>query len=382
MNILHINVSAICDKFYVILFDKLSEFAKPYVYCPYSERENTKESVAECRARYKEKKIQVYLCPIKKSLYKIFYFTKIRAYSIFFIKNRRNNYDIIHAHSLYTDGGCAYWISKRYKIPFIVAVRGTDTMEFMKYFKHLNYFARKILESASFVIFITPDQKRLTIRHLYGSRKPKWLDRSIILPNGIDDFWLKNLNYSTKSISLREKKLKLIQVSRLVKYKNIDKTILATAILRKWGYNVELTIVGEGPELNRLKGLTSENGLDKHVIFSGFINDKSELLAMYRSNDIFILPSLGETFGISYIEALSQGLPIIGLDGAGVSGYLKESRVGCFLQQAVPELIASSVVDCLENYKDYSINAKLHSNEFKWESIITKYKEIYKIAQS
>ena len=53
------------------------------------------------------------------------------------------------------------------------------------------------------------------------------------------------------------------------------------------------------------------------------MENKSELLGIYRSSSIFIMPSTGETFGLVYIEALSQSLPVIYTKGDGVYGFLE-----------------------------------------------------------
>jgi glycosyltransferase involved in cell wall biosynthesis len=55
---------------------------------------------------------------------------------------------------------------------------------------------------------------------------------------------------------------------------------------------------------------------------------KEKLLNNYRNSDIFIMPSYNETFGLVYIEAMSQGLPIIYTQNEGVDGYFKEGSVG------------------------------------------------------
>lgn len=377
MKVLHVNVSAICDKFYLTLFSYLkNEGITQTVYCPYSKRENADSDVTHTIEKYREAKIELSLLPIKKNIDRLLYSSKIQKYSSHILNEIDNNkYDIIHAHSLYTDGGTAFLLSKKLQIPYIVAVRGADTTAFMKYYRFLAPFARKILENASKVVFISPDLKRITLEYLYrNSKTPNFLKNSVTIPNGVDRFWLSNeYRKSTKPQGI----VNIIQVGRLVKYKNTDKSILAVKKLHQSGIDVTLNILGKGPEEDRLRNLIQKNDISDSVNLIGFVSDRQLLLEHYRNSDIFLLPSNGETFGIAYIEAMTQGLPVIGLCGSGVSGYLADKQVGQFIKDAKPETICDAVKACINNYSIYSRNTNKEIYDFDWNGIIRQYSQIY-----
>ena len=83
------------------------------------------------------------------------YFGKIKKTTNFIDQTVSiKNVDIIHAHFLFSDGGIAYNLYKKYNIPYIVAVRNTDLNLFFKYLIHLRPFARKILQGATNIIFL------------------------------------------------------------------------------------------------------------------------------------------------------------------------------------------------------------------------------------
>jgi glycosyltransferase involved in cell wall biosynthesis len=74
---------------------------------------------------------------------------------------------------------------------------------------------------------------------------------------------------------------------------------------------VRLRIVGEGPELGRLRALTDQLGLVDSVHFVGSVEGIEALQREYASADVFCLPSLQEGFGIVFLEAMATGLPIV-----------------------------------------------------------------------
>ncbi|WP_256681920.1 glycosyltransferase, partial [Mammaliicoccus fleurettii] len=100
-----------------------------------------------------------------------------------------NNFDIIHAHTLFSDG---YWAYKSGK-PYIITVRNTDLNYFMKYYKHLRHIGKKILRNSSKIIFLSKMYEERTINELFKSKERQSIfNKSVVIPNGINDFWIKN----------------------------------------------------------------------------------------------------------------------------------------------------------------------------------------------
>ena len=345
MRILHISVAGIVDKFYLPFLLKVKSVldAEQTIYIPYKEGDCTKKEleIIDC---YKEANIQPIVLPIKNRSDRILYYKKIRKY-LKKLEERISikEFHIIHAHSLYSDGGVAYLINRKYGIPYIVAVRATDIVVFMKYFRHLDNLGRNIIKHASKVIFITPSLKYATLKALYKNNGTILENgHSTIIPNGINEYWIRNIRKNAKQLE-DNKKIKLIQISRLKEQKNVDKTIKAVDILRKKGLDITLDIVGEGKERENLESLTYSLGLINHIKFHGYITDLNKLQELFSKNNIFVLPSSGETFGLTYIEAMSQGLPIIGIKKTGVSDFFHNGMVGYFIDYPDPMQIASAV---------------------------------------
>lgn len=302
---------------------------------------------------------------------------------VFHIKQKKiyndiiNRYDLkefslIHAHSLFTNGYVAMKLKQNFKIPYIVAVRNTDVNIFLKKMIHLRGTGIQILKNADQIIFLSqPYRDEVIKRFVPESCKDEILRKTSVIPNGIDDYWFDNV-VSQKSKPIISN-LRLLQIGDVNKNKNIETTVKAIELLIKKKYKVRLDVVGKVKDhkvFNKIKDLN-------YVHYLG-TKTKEELLDVYRSNDIFILPSINETFGLVYPEAMSQGLPVIYSKNQGFDGRFAEGEVGFSVNASNHVEISNRVLDILENYSSLSKNSFEKSVNFKWETINSKYYEIYK----
>lgn len=158
---------------------------------------------------------------------------------------------------------------------------------------------------------IAPTEKTKNVLLSYGVYK-----NIHVIPTGID------LRKFQKNISIDEKKRiisnlginfedKIITyVGRTAKEKNIDEIVtLFKEVINKIT-NTKLLIVGAGPELKNLKNLVEREGLEHSVYFTGMINPK-DVYKYYKISEVFVTASNSETQGLTYIEALSSGCPIV-----------------------------------------------------------------------
>ena len=377
MKILHVNVAGIVDRFYDSFFHSLAEEReiKQYVYIPFKSSDVKTEDLRRMD-RY-DKNIEVLLSPIKTSKDRLMYFSKISKYFIDVQKKipQLNNIDVIHAHSLYTDGGVAYKLHNKFGIPYVVAVRTTDTNIFLKYFVHLRPFMKKILLNASRVIFINPNLKQILERKIHDRELINILNKkATILPNGVDQFWIDNIYYRQQ---LNSSKIKLIHVGKLVKKKNQQATLNATKELIDRGYDVEVDIVGDGEDRDKLESLSRKLQISNAVRFHGFIKNKEDLRSLYRKANIFILPSYTETFGIAYVEAMSQGLPVIYAKNQGIDGYFKDLDVGFSVNPDDSKGICDAILKIRDEYHAISQRCSKNSSKFEWKGISDAYFDIY-----
>mgnify|MGYP001558849854 CR=1 FL=1 len=131
-------------------------------------------------------------------------------------------------------------------------------------------------------------------------------------------------------------------VSRLFPHKNID---IAIDAFNKLGY--ELVIIGDGPAKNDLKKMAGKN-----IKILGYKKD-DEVMDYYRNCKAFIMPQ-EEDFGLTPLEAMSFGKPVLALRKGGALETVVENMTGEFFDDPIPEALADGVRRLNENYSHYS----------------------------
>lgn len=282
------------------------------------------------------------------------------------------DYDIIHAHSLFSNGYIAYKLYKKTNIPYIVAVRDTDLNVFFSKMVHLRRTGIKILQNAKSVIFLSTPYKEATINKYVPKRYQQNIkEKSLVIPNGIDSFWLRNRN-KPKRLSL-DKKIKLIYVGRISQRKNVLTSAKVCEYLIRNGFDIEFNVIG------KIEDEKIFNKLKKYNFVNYFpAQPKEKLINFYRKNDIFIMPSITETFGLVYGEAMSQGLPVIYSKNQGFDGQIKEGLAGYPVNCFDVKEIAERIIDIINNYEQMSENSVKYCTKFDWKKITNQYISIYK----
>lgn len=277
---------------------------------------------------------------------------------------------VVHAHTLFSDGALAYELCKKKHNPYIVAVRDTDINIFWKYFPHLRQYGRSILEGACSVVFLSPAYRDKTAILLPPCLRQTVLDKSHVIPNGIDSYWFLNGPEKNKNIS---EEIRVLFVGKFIKRKNIKNLIRSCLFLRKLGYDVSLRLVGATESFHF--NYQRKKPWIKVVPFS---KSKVELLNHFRWADVFSMPSFTETFGLVYAEALSQGTPVVYSSGEGFDGWVEEGVCGHAVSPRDPEDIARGILRMKNNY---NLNKCVESvTPFSWEKIADDYLSIYKEA--
>lgn len=362
MNILHINCNYTGNHVHRNMIKSLSYYKEinNKVFVPVhkniDEKFDENVEISKCFNKidrisfyYKSKKIQ--RCIIKK-----YNFSKI---------------NIIHAYTLFTDGNVAYNMKKEYNIPYVVAVRNTDVNTFFKYRFYLRKLGVKIMKEADAIFFLSNSYKKEVLEKYVSKKDLNIIKTKVhIIPNGIDDYWLSNKKtlYNEK----KSKNIKVVYAGRIDANKNIITTQKALKSLRDKNYKVDFTIVGKVENRNIFKKIM------KYENTTYFGNkSKEELINIYRKNDIFVMPSFKESFGLVYAEAMSQGLPVIYTKGQGFDEQFEDGLVGYAVDPINYEEIAKRIIDVINNYKKIQKECIERVEQFKWKEICKRYYYIY-----
>lgn len=281
------------------------------------------------------------------------------------------DYDITHAHSLFANGYVSWLLKQEFGIPYVVAVRGTDIDIFFKWRINLRNIGRRILRDAGVVVFLSPvSRDRVLSTYLSKEDSSAVISKTVVIPNGIDRYWLDNVDISSRREPLEE--IRILCVGVICRNKNMLKLAKACDLLRAKGANIRLRIVGrkEDPSLVEQLGR-----LDFVELFDPM--PKEVLRDQYRWATLFALVSKRETLGLVYAEALSQGLPIIYSKGQGFDGQFPDGHVGYPVDSGSLESIAAGIERVVAEGDEVARNAPSAARRFDWDEIAKSYSEMY-----
>ena len=281
-----------------------------------------------------------------------------------------NEYDIVHAHLLFSNGYCAYKIKKEYGIPYIVTVRNTDVHAFFKRMIHLRSLGIKILLEAKYVVFISNEYKRKVLNNYVPDLyRDSISNKSVVIPNGIDDFWHTNVAMKHKN---DKDILKVLTVGNIEKNKNQLLVCEALKRIQESGTKVIYNTVGKINDKKYWGKIKSYSFVEYHKPVP-----KEELISYYNNSDYFVLVSHAETFGLVYPEAMSQGLPVIYTRGQGFDGQYKDGVVGYAVSDKDYNELENVLTLLSNNYGELSQNCIEKSAVYNWHDIAKQYNDLY-----
>lgn len=283
-------------------------------------------------------------------------------------------FDVLHAYTLFTDGNCAMALSKKYGVPYVVAIRSTDVNAFFKYRPWLRSRGVEIMENAAQVFFLSEGYRELVLEHYVPAHKRETLrKKSAVVPNGIDDFWLENVpGQDSEALPRPDSPLELICAGRINRNKNQLKAMEAVLLLREKGHDARLHVVGPVEDEAVARKLRDCGAVTVHPACG-----KERLLELYRDCHIFLLPSYQETFGLVYAEAMSQGLPVLYTRGQGFDGQFPQGTAGFSIDPDDPEDMAEKAAALLEDYEARRERCIHLAKQFHWDGIAAGYAAVY-----
>jgi phosphatidylinositol alpha-1,6-mannosyltransferase len=233
-------------------------------------------------------------------------------------------------------------ISRVLKVPLWLQVHGLEV-----FWRKLSALECRSVESATIVTAVS----RYTRRHLL-QRVAIDAARVKVLPNTVDPQY----HPGPKPAYLLERhaacgKMVLMTVSRLSnfdRYKGHDRVIRTLPRLLEQHADTIYLIVGDGDDHLRLEKLAVECGVAKNVQFTGSVSPQ-ELPDYFRLADVFVMPSMGEGFGIVFLEAMATGIRVIAGSQDGSRDALGDGALGTLVDLENCEQLASAIQAALDN---------------------------------
>lgn len=270
------------------------------------------------------------------------------------IKKKDIQFDVIHAHKMTVEGIIAKRISEKLKRPFICSLWGNTDQKFVRMKPEKKKLYKSIASQAEVLLPATPWIKDY-IQEKLSVPPEKFIDLPVI--TDVD-----------KLISAEPSDNGLVTVCNLNFYKSkgVPDLLKALSVLAAKGQKIKLAIIGGGSTSNieAVQKLIRGLHLDNEVTLLGPLPHEQvqDHLCRYSA---FIMPTLTETYGMVFIEALFSGIPILYTEGRGIDGYFNDVDIGYRCKPASVGDIVRGIEYLLGNEKQLKENIKnLQENGF------------------
>ncbi len=296
-------------------------------------------------------------------------FWEIQAFAEFVAKiaSKLKSIEIIHAHDWMTFPAALY-AKHLTNLPIILHVHAT---EFDRSGENPNSYVYNLekyaFEKADAIITVSNYTKNIIIEK-YG------IDPDKIFPvyNAID-FHFKNIKTIKKPI---QQKIVLF-VGRITFQKGPDYFVRAARKVIEKIKNVKFLMVGTGDMYHRMIEMAADLGIGKYFHYTGFI-EREKITEIFHMSDVYVLPSVSEPFGLTVLEAIKAGVPVIVSNQSGVSELIQNAIKVNFWDV---DDIANHIIQILED-ENYKNELKQRLNEEKihqitWYDSAQKIEEIY-----
>ena len=283
--------------------------------------------------------------------------------------------DVLHVHYAIPHAYAAYMAKKMLmdegiQIPIVTTLHGTDItlVGSHPFYRPAVTFS---INHSDRVTAVSQSLKQDTIR-LFDIKT-----NIEVVPNFIDIEKIDSVGKPCERTLLAEKKEKIL--THISNFRPLKRIMDVISIFERLSPKIpcRLMMVGEGPEKIKALDYVEKKGLSDKILFLGNSNEIDKILCY---SDLFLLPSEKESFGLSALEAMAHGVPVISSNAGGLSEVNKEGYSGYLSNIGDIDEMVSKAKNLLLNenlHKKFKQQAKKQASLFSLEKIIGKYETIY-----
>ena len=288
---------------------------------------------------------------------------------------RKEKFDVIHgnAEEAFGIGN----IAARTKAAYVFTshapnIPTTGMLEGMlhpiQFLKSVNtYLLRQAMMQADRIVAFSQFSRDLIVKGLGGTEKIE------VIPPGIESSWFEVERNQVDSN-------RILFWGRIEEEKGLPELFVSLKKVTEKFTDLKLTLVGEGNRLQEYKTLVTDLGLIKNVEFLGWLSDK-ELQSIAAESCFGIFPSRIESFGLSVVEAMAAGLPVIAARGGAVAENIEEDLTGRLVPVNDPDALTEAILSLLEDKQSAENRAKAAKTavreKFSWEKTADRMFELY-----
>lgn len=289
-----------------------------------------------------------------------------------------------HAGQALSPGIVCLLLEKLFNLPYFLWVYGGETTRAYTKSKILFFFMKRVISNSEKIItnspFVTEEFERFGIAKTKIVEILPAVDSSVFSPETISRELIKGYQASGRKI--------LLTVSRLTERKGHDSVLRALVKLIAYHPEILYLIVGKGPDEKRLRSLVTDLGLEKHVVFAGFVEDR-DLPHYYNLCDVYVMPNREvlsttdsiEGFGISFIEANACAKPVIGGRSGGVGAAIVDGETGFLVDPSDIDELTERIKLLLDNTSlaiEMGIKGRVRAErEFSWNERAGKISQLH-----
>ena len=236
-----------------------------------------------------------------------------------------------------------------------------------------NFFSRMALGVTEKIIAITPWEFNFIKK--YGAKA----EQIINIPNGMSELFFKKIKNNDFKKRHKIKGPLVLFFGRLNITKGPEKFVEIAKLVLKQRPNVRFVIRGPDEGMRDIVKKLVEN--EKRILLLQGTRDRTEIIKMYQSADVFVMPSYREGLPLTLFEAMASGLPIVASPVNGVPYEMKEPENGFLVKYGDNEKFADKITELLDNKKLRDRIAKNNlekAKKYNWDDIARKTMEIYK----
>lgn len=264
------------------------------------------------------------------------------------------------------------------KKPFVINYHGDIRKHIVTKFKYEKRIDLLSIPSAIFMPYLLKTAT-VVVTHSYildiAIRNNYGLKNSIVIPNGIDDYWFKPLKDNNFD-KIDKNKLNIFFHGRLSSEKGVDFLINAVGIYVKIKPDIMLYIAGEGPQKKYLEHLCKEQNIVSNVVFLGNV-DKETIKLFLKNVNVAIYPSRFDNFPLSIMESLACAeCPIYYSEEAGLCDFVIKD--GYNLNQFKPSVEnIICILKSTSNNEGIVSSQRDFAKKYTWDRIVNEYIKLY-----
>ena len=288
---------------------------------------------------------------------------------------RSNSIDILHVHYAIPHAYAAYMAKKMLidigiEIPIVTTLHGTD-ITLVGSHPFYNPAVTFSINHSDRVTAVSESLKNDTI-NLFDIKK-----KIDVIPNFVDINKIKNKEKPCERNLLAKKEEKILtHISNFRPLKRIFDVISIYEGVAKQ-VKSKLMMVGEGPEKIEAIQYVKENKLEDKVLFLGNSNEIDKILCY---SDLFLLPSEKESFGLSALEAMANGVPVISSNAGGITEVNINNKTGFVSKIGDVKDMTTNALTLLKDenlHQEFKKQARVQAELFNLENVVNQYESVY-----